>query len=86
VFGNGLEAGLLTISGNEMYRISYDHGFDEQDRIERIEYFCTEFEALKRARQLLKGGDHHGVALHDDEDNVLTGIRLHLKLGMQPVD
>jgi hypothetical protein len=65
VFGNRLEVGPLTISGNEMYRISYDHGFDE--RVERTEYFRTEYEALRRARQLLEGGDHHGVALHDGQ-------------------
>jgi hypothetical protein len=70
-----------------MYRISYDDGFvAKRDGVERIEYFRTEFEALKRARQLLEGGDHHGVALHDEEGNLLTGIRLHLKLGMQVVD
>lgn len=70
-----------------MYLISYDDGLvAERDGVERIEYFRTEFEALKRARQLLEGGDHHGVALHDEGGNVLTGIRLHLKLGMQVVD
>jgi hypothetical protein len=70
-----------------MYRISYDDRLvAKRDVVERTEYFRTEYEALKRARQLLEDGEHHGVALHDCEGNVLTGIRLHLKLGMQLAD
>jgi hypothetical protein len=34
----------------------------------------------------LEEGDHHGIAVHDGMGEVLTGIRLELKLGMQVAD
>ena len=69
-------------AGNEMtYRISYDDGL-AREAVKRSEYYRTEFEAMRRARQLLEDGDHHGIALHDASGSVLTGIRLELKLGM----
>jgi hypothetical protein len=73
---------------NEMtYRISYEDGLESaRDRVKRTEYFHNEFEALKRARQLLESGDHHGVAIHDSSGSVITGVRLELKLGMQVTD
>jgi len=52
----------------------------------RTEYFRTEFEALKRARQLIEDGDRHGIAVHDSSGSVLGGVRLQLKLGMQAAD
>ena len=69
------------------YRISYDDGLvattDAQDHegVTRTEYFRTEYEALKRARQLLEDGDHHAVSLCDSSGSVLAGIRLQLRLG-----
>jgi hypothetical protein len=73
-----------------VYRICYDDGpvsgARDQDPVQRTEYFRTEFEALKRARQLIEDGDHHGVAVHDDSGNILTGILLQLKLGAAIAD
>jgi hypothetical protein len=54
--------------------------------VTRTEYFRTEYEALKRARQLLEDGDHHAVSLCDSAGGVLAGIRLQLKLGASTVD
>ena len=70
------------------YRISYDEGLFTVGPagVTRTEYYRTEFEAMKRARQLLEEGDHHGIAVHDSVSEVLTGIRLELKLGMQVAD
>jgi hypothetical protein len=67
------------------YRICYDNGLMTAARDgeagHRTEYFGTEFEALRRARQLLEDGDHHGIVVHDDAGTILTGILLQLKLG-----
>jgi hypothetical protein len=49
----------------------------------RIEYFLTEREALKRARELLDAGDHDGVAVCDGSGAVIAGVRLQLKLGFR---
>ena len=70
------------------YRISYDDGLFTVGPagVKRTEYYRTESEAMKRARQLLEEGDHHGIAVHDGMSEVLTGIRLELKLGMQVAD
>jgi hypothetical protein len=57
-----------------------------RETIRRTEYYCTEFEARRRARQLLENGDHHANALHDGSGSVLTGIRLELRLGMAVTD
>lgn len=47
------------------YRICYDDclvtGARNREVVRRTEYFRTEFEALRRARRLIEGGDHHGV-------------------------
>ena len=67
------------------YRVSYDNGM-VREAVRRTEYYGTEFEALRRARQLLEDGDHHGIALHDGSGGVLTGIRLELRLGMAVTD
>jgi hypothetical protein len=78
------------------YRISYDNGFHDngfgpagtpaRDRVQRIEYFRTEHEALKRARELLDDGGHDAVVVHDDWGNALAGIRLQLRLGVTADD
>ena len=67
------------------YRISYDDG-RAREAVKRSEYYRTEFEAMRRARELLEDGDHHGIALHDASGSVLTGVRLELKLGMAVTD
>lgn len=71
------------------YRVSYEDVLTatsgSHEEVTRIEYFRTEFEALNRARQLIEGAERHGVAIHHGAD-VLTGVRLHLKLGLQAVD
>jgi hypothetical protein len=45
------------------YRICYDDGLvtgaRNREVVQRTEYF-TEFEALRRARRLIEGGDHMG--------------------------
>ena len=77
---------LSETAGNEMtYRISDDDGL-AREAVKRSEYYRTEFEAMRRARQLLEDGDHHGIALHDASGSVLTGIRLELKLGMAVIE
>ena len=72
------------------YRVSYEDvptaTSGSREGVTRTEYFHTEFEALNRARQLIEGGDHYGVAVHDGENVVLTGILLHAKLGLQTAD
>jgi len=74
------------------YRVSYDEGSVAATgslghvEVTRTEYFLTEFEALRRARQLLEDGDSHRVAVHDGSGHVIAGIRLQLKLGVQVVD
>jgi hypothetical protein len=74
------------------YQISYDDGLAVmagsrgRERVTRTEYFRTEYEALQRARQLLDGGDHHAVTLHDSSGGVLAGILLQLKLGASIAD
>ena len=77
---------LSETAGNEMtYRISYDDGLP-REAVKRSEYYRTESEAMRRARELLEDGDHHGIALHDVSGSVLIGIRLELKLGMAVTD
>ena len=78
---------LFNTAENTMaYRISYEDGSavttgaEGYGGVTRSEYFRTEFEALKRARQLLDDGDHHAVATHDGSGRTLTGILLQLKL------
>ena len=84
---------LSNTVGNEMtYRISYDDGLAamagarDDEGVRRTEYFPTEYEALRRTRQLLEAGDHHAVSLCDSSGSVLAGIRLQLKLGVSIAD
>jgi len=69
-----------------MYRISYEDGWaaltgTSRSGVERTEYFGTEHDALRRARELIESGVHHGVSVYDNEGNALVGVRLQLKLG-----
>ena len=74
------------------YQISYDDGLaamagaNGHEGVTRTEYFRTEYEARRRARQLLEEGDHHAVSLCDSSGSVLAGIRLQLKLGASVAD
>jgi hypothetical protein len=74
------------------YRISYEHGFAAStgprghEGATRTEYFRSEHEAFRRARELIENGDYHAVAAHDDTGSVLTGILLQLKLGAAIAD
>lgn len=52
---------------------------DERVRSER---FSTEYEALRRARELIEEEVGIAVAVHDDTGNQLCGLRLQLKLGL----
>ena len=67
------------------YRICYDDGLvtssRDREMVQRSEYFRTEFEALRRARQLFEDGDCHAIAVHDETGSILTGVLLQLKLG-----
>jgi hypothetical protein len=67
------------------YRISYEYNLG-QEGVTRTEYFSTEHEALKRARELIEDGGRHAVSLSDGSGGVLAGIRLQLKLGAAMVD
>lgn len=84
---------VFNIAENVMtYRISYEDdpaaqtGAEGYGGVTRSEYFRTEHEALKRARDLIDNGDHYAVAVHDGTGRVLTGILLQLKLGAAIVD
>ena len=50
------------------------------DRVQ-IEQFSTEYEALRRARELLEEDLTTVVAIHDAAGNQLAGLRLQLRLG-----
>jgi len=69
------------------YRIFYgdalamsnpDRHLDERVRMER---FSTEHEALARARELIDAEDGTAVTITDGAGNLLSGVRLELKLG-----
>lgn len=69
------------------YRISYSDkpagltpNWRDQDTLE-TETFATEWEALRRARQLIEEDEYRAVAVRGDSGEVLTGMRLQLKLG-----
>jgi hypothetical protein len=67
------------------YRISYEDGCasvtgGSRSGAECTEYFTTEHEALRRARELIDSDIHHGVAVYDSDGNALVGVRLQLKL------
>ena len=57
---------------------SRDAHLDERVRWER---FSTEYEALRRARELIEQDAGTAVAIHDAGGNRLSGLRLQLKLG-----
>lgn len=73
--------------GQKTYRVRYEDGLTPtigqcgSQFPERMEQFSSESEALKRARELLGAGVHHGVMVLDEADNALFGLRLDLKLG-----
>jgi hypothetical protein len=69
------------------YRVSYDVGVTttledvrEAGAVE-VEEFSSEYEAFRRARELLEDGDHGAVSVRDDSGNLLCGVLLQLKLG-----
>jgi hypothetical protein len=73
------------------YRISYVDGWAaatpaREGRATRTEYFMTEYEALKRARELVDSGVHHGVSLYDSSGETLAGVLLQLKPGASVAD
>jgi hypothetical protein len=53
---------------------------------ECTETFATEHEALRRARELIDGGEAHRVVLTDNSGTALGGIRLQLRLGFSAVE
>lgn len=61
----------LAMSGRDPY-------LDERVRSER---FSTEHEALNRARELLEEDEGAAVAVSDRAGNLLSGVRLQLRLG-----
>lgn len=69
------------------YRVCYEDGWAPMfgqpagRSPERAEYFLNEGDALRRADKLLRAGVHHRISVIDGADNVLSGIRLELKLG-----
>lgn len=64
--------------GDALAMSSQDRHLDDRVRFER---FSTEHEALSRARELLEDDDGSAVAICDAAGNLLTGVRLQLKLG-----
>jgi hypothetical protein len=69
------------------YRVSYGDSMTagmvnlgDQNTLE-AETFATEPEALRRARELIDEGEYHAVAICDDSGQILSGIRLQLRLG-----
>jgi len=64
--------------GDPVALSSRDRHLDDRVRFER---FSTEHEALSRARQLLDEDDAVAVAICDAGGEVVTGVRLQLKLG-----
>lgn len=57
---------------------SHDRHLD--DRVQ-FEHFSTEHEALRRARELLDEDVSNVVAICDRAGNLLSGVRLQLRLG-----
>ena len=53
----------------------------QQDQEVRSERFSTEFEALRRARDLLDADPSAVVAVSDAAGNLVSGVCLHLRLG-----
>jgi hypothetical protein len=69
------------------YRVFYGVGVTATREDEReagaveVEEFSTEYEAFRRARELLEDGDHGAVSVRDGSGTVLCGVLLQLKLG-----
>ena len=70
------------------YQVSYHVGLktapeDEREAVAvETEEFSTEYEALRRARELLQDGDHDAVSVRDSSGNLLCRVLLQLKLGV----
>jgi len=64
--------------GEVLAMTSRDRHLDDLVRSER---FSTEHEALTRARELLEADLSTVVAVCDQAGNVLSGVRLQLRLG-----
>ena len=64
--------------GDAAAMASSDRHLDERVRSER---FSTEHEALMRARELIEEDVSTAVAVSDRAGNLLSGVRLQLKLG-----
>jgi len=64
--------------GDAAAMASRDRHLDERIRSER---FSTEHEALMRARELLEEDLSTAVAVTDRAGNLLSGVRLQLRLG-----
>jgi len=64
--------------GDAAAMASRDRHLDERIRSER---FSTEHEALMRARELLDEDLSTAVAVTDRAGNLLSGVRLQLRLG-----
>ena len=64
--------------GDQMAMASWDRHVDERVRFER---FSTEHEALRRARELLEEDVSAAIAVSDASGNLLSGVRLQLRLG-----
>lgn len=64
--------------GDALAMASADRYLDERVRSER---FSTEHEALTRARELLEEDLSTVVAVCDKTGNLLSGVRLQLRLG-----
>ena len=64
--------------GDAAAMASGDYQFDDRVRSER---FSTEHEALMRARELLDEDVSAAVAVADRAGNLVSGVRLQLKLG-----
>lgn len=64
--------------GDAVAMTSSDRHLDERVRAER---FSTEHEALRRARELLEEDVSAAVAVRDRAGNMLSGVRLQLRLG-----
>ena len=70
-----------------MYRVLYGEALAMSNRDRhrdarvRFERFSTEHEALRRARELLDEDISTAVAVGDRVGNLLSGVRLQLRLG-----
>lgn len=70
------------------YQVSYldmSAAFARERSIEpasRIERFLSETAAMARARELLDNIDYENVAVHPDRGEIVTGVRLQLRLGL----